>query len=199
MAQAKSLTQQDIDAVLNYITTRTYATRNRLMFLFTVLAGLRVSEVAQLTVGDVRNTDGSIKTQVFLSAQRVKHGHARTVFVSTQLQRELSLYLTARTYAQGDIRDDMPLFHTLRGIRNAFTASTLTQHFHYLYRRARVFGASSHSGRRTFITNLSNSGISVFVLASLAGHKNIATTNRYVTVNDEQKRRAVDCFSLQVA
>lgn len=199
MAQAKSLTQQDIDTVLNYITTRTYATRNRLMFLFTVLAGLRVSEVSQLTVGDVRNTDGSIKTQVFLSAQRVKHGHARTVFVSTQLQRELSLYLTARTYAQGDISDDMPLFHTLRGIRNAFTASTLTQHFHYLYRRARVFGASSHSGRRTFITNLSNSGISVFVLASLAGHKNIATTNRYVTVNDEQKRRAVDCFSLQVA
>ena len=199
MAQAKSLTQQDIDTVLRYITTRDYPTRNRLMFLFTVLAGLRVSEVAQLMVGDVRNTDGTIKTQVFLSAQRVKHGHARTVFISTQLQHELTVYLTARTYAQGAIGDDMPLFHTLRGVHKAFTASTLTQHFHYLYRRARVFGASSHSGRRTFITNLSNSGISVFVLASLAGHKNIATTNRYVTVNDEQKRRAVDCFSLQVA
>lgn len=86
MAQAKSLTQQDIDTVLSCITTRSHPTRNRLMFLFTVLAGLRVSEVAQLTVGDVRNTDGSIKSQVFLSAQRVKHGHARTVFVSTQLQ-----------------------------------------------------------------------------------------------------------------
>jgi len=195
MAQAKSLTQQDIDTVLAYTASRSNAVRNRVMFLLTVLAGLRVSEVAQLTVADVRNTDGTVKSQVFLSSERVKHGHARTVFLSTQLQHEITQYLAAKDKVQ----DDNPLFHTLRGVRKAFTASTLTQHFHYLYRRARVFGASSHSGRRTFLTNLSNSGISVFVLASLAGHKNIATTQRYVTVNDEQKRRAVDCFSLQVA
>lgn len=195
MAQAKSLTQQDINTVLAYTASRSNAVRNRVMFLLTVLAGLRVSEVAQLTVADVRNTDGTVKSQVFLSSERVKHGHARTVFLSTQLQHEIAQYLAAKDKVQ----DDNPLFHTLRGVRKAFTASTLTQHFHYLYRRARVFGASSHSGRRTFLTNLSNSGISVFVLASLAGHKNISTTQRYVTVNDEQKRRAVDCFSLQVA
>lgn len=195
MAQAKSLTQQDINTVLTYIAGRTNAARNRVMFLLTVLAGLRVSEVAQLIVADVRNTDGTVKSQVFLSSERVKHGHARTVFLSTQLQHEIAQYLAA----QDAVQDDHPLFHTIRGVRKAFTASTLTQHFHYLYRRARVFGASSHSGRRTFLTNLSNSGISVFVLASLAGHKNIATTQRYVTVNDEQKRRAVDCFSLLVA
>jgi integrase/recombinase XerD len=195
MAQAKSLTQQDIDKVLTYIASSTNATRNRAMFLLTVLAGLRVSEVAQLTLGDVRNSDGTIKSQVFLSSDRVKHGHARTVFISTHLQQELATYLATRTAFD----DTYPLFNTLRGARKPFSASTLTQHFHYLYRRALVFGASSHSGRRTFLTTLSNSGISVFVLASLAGHKNIATTQRYVTVNDDQKRRAVDCFSLQVA
>ena len=195
MAQAKSLTQQDIDKVLTYIASNTNATRNRSMFLLTVLAGLRVSEVAQLTLGDVRNSDGTVKSQMFLSSDRVKHGHARTVFISTHLQHELATYLPTRSAFD----DTFPLFNTLRGARKAFTASTLTQHFHYLYRRALVFGASSHSGRRTFLTTLSNSGISVFVLASLAGHKNIATTQRYVTVNDDQKRRAVDCFSLQVA
>ena len=195
MAQAKSLTQQDIDKVLSYIASNTNATRNRAMFLLTVLAGLRVSEVAQLTLGDVRNTDGTVKSQMFLSSDRVKHGHARTVFISTQLQHELATYLATRSAFD----DTYPLFNTLRGARKAFSASTLTQHFHYLYRRALVFGASSHSGRRTFLTTLSNSGISVFVLASLAGHKNISTTQRYVTVNDDQKRRAVDCFSLQVA
>jgi integrase/recombinase XerD len=195
MAQAKSLTQQDIDRVLTYIASNTNATRNRAMFLLTVLAGLRVSEVAQLTLGDVRNSDGTVKSQMFLSSDRVKHGHARTVFISTQLQHELATYLATRL----PFDDTYPLFNTLRGARKAFSASTLTQHFHYLYRRALVFGASSHSGRRTFLTTLSNSGISVFVLASLAGHKNISTTQRYVTVNDDQKRRAVDCFSLLVA
>ena len=47
MAQAKSLTQQDIDTVLAYTASRSNAVRNRVMFLLTVLAGLRVSEVAQ--------------------------------------------------------------------------------------------------------------------------------------------------------
>jgi integrase/recombinase XerD len=58
--------------------------------------------------------------------------------------------------------------------------------------REGIAGASSHSGRRTFITNLAAKGISVRVLASLAGHKSIATTQRYIDVNDDMKRRAVE-------
>jgi integrase/recombinase XerD len=68
----------------------------------------------------------------------------------------------------------------------------LAQHFHYLYRRANVYGASSHSGRKTFITSLASQGVSVFVLASLAGHRQISTTQKYVTTNDDMKRRAVE-------
>jgi integrase/recombinase XerD len=68
----------------------------------------------------------------------------------------------------------------------------MTQHFHYLYRNAGIAGASSHSGRKTFITSLAAQGISVFVLASLAGHRSISTTQRYVSVNDDMKRRAVE-------
>jgi integrase/recombinase XerD len=61
-----------------------------------------------------------------------------------------------------------------------------------MYQRVGVKGASSHSGRKTFLTSLASQGVSVFVLAALAGHKSIATTQRYVTVNDETKRRAVE-------
>lgn len=188
VAQAKSLTTADIDKVLCYIGQNSNAERNRAMFLLTTLAGLRVSEVACLTLSDVRNADGSIKCEIFLSAERVKHNHARTVFVSQRLQKELAQYVGLRTW----ISNAQPLFSTLRGVTKAFTANTLTQHFHYLYRNAKVFGASSHSGRRTFLTALASQGISVFVLASLAGHKNISTTQRYVTVNDDVKRRAVE-------
>ncbi|NBR26123.1 MAG: site-specific integrase, partial [Micrococcales bacterium] len=66
------------------------------------------------------------------------------------------------------------------------------QHFFWLYKRSGVVNASSHSGRKTFLTSLSSKGISVFVLASLAGHKSISTTQRYITVNDDLKRRAVE-------
>ena len=85
---------------------------------------------------------------------------------------------------------ERPVFATQRN--SAFSANTLTQHFFYLYKRAGLEGASSHSGRRTFITNLANKGVSVRVLASLAGHRSISTTQAYIDVNDEMKRRAVE-------
>ncbi|MDP4300215.1 tyrosine-type recombinase/integrase, partial [Leptothrix discophora] len=53
-------------------------------------------------------------------------------------------------------------------------------------------GATSHSGRRTFITNLAAQGVSVRVLAALAGHRSIQTTQRYIDVNDNMLRRAVE-------
>ena len=46
--------------------------------------------------------------------------------------------------------------------------------------------------RRTFITQLASKGIGVRVLASLAGHKSIAVTQRYIDVNDDMKRSAVE-------
>ncbi len=53
-------------------------------------------------------------------------------------------------------------------------------------------GATSHSGRRTFITKLANAGINVRLLAELAGHKHISTTQRYIDVNDTQLAHAVE-------
>ena len=94
MATAKSLTANEITKVLSNINNYPNALRNRVMFLITVLAGLRVSEVAGLAIADVRNADGTIKSEIFLSADRVKHNHARTIFVSTRLQAELAEYLT---------------------------------------------------------------------------------------------------------
>jgi integrase/recombinase XerD len=188
MAQAKSLTQAEITTILTHIDANTNAKRNRMMFLLTLQAGLRVGEVAQLKLADVRNTDGSIKTEVYFAAERVKHAHARTVFLNQRLQAELAEYVSSRTW----LDNSQPLFTTLRGAKKPFSANTLAQLFHYLYKKALVFQGSSHSGRRTFITTLAQKGISVRVLASLAGHRSLNTTMRYIDVNDEMKRNAVE-------
>jgi integrase/recombinase XerD len=188
MAAAKSLTPAEIERVLDYIAHNTNSQRNRIMFLLTAMAGLRVSEVACMTLGDVRDADGSVRSEVFFAAARVKHDHARTVYINTRLQQELSDYIASRTWRDAA----QPLFPTHRGARRTFSANTLTQYFFYMYQRAGIKGASSHSGRKTFLTSLAAQGVSVFVLASLAGHKSITTTQRYITTNDDVKRRAVE-------
>jgi integrase/recombinase XerD len=188
MAQAKTLTPAEQLKVLHYITTSTFPQRDRCMFLITTLAGLRVGDLASLTISDVRNSDGTVRAEVFLDAQRVKYQHSRTVYLNQRLQAELTEYIATRTW----FTQDQPLFNTFRGPRHGFTANTLSQHFHYMYKRAGITGASSHSGRRTFITTLANKGVSVRLLASLAGHRCIATTQRYIDVNDDMKRSAVE-------
>lgn len=188
MAAAKSLTPEEIETVLAYTAAQPYAQRNRVMFLMTVAVGLRVSELAGLTLGDVLDSRGVVRGEVFLAAHRVKHQHARTIYINKRLQQELTGYIATRS----NRAPELPLFPTHRGPRCRFSPNTLAQHFYWLYRRAGVSGASSHSGRKTFLTTLASQGVSVFVLASLAGHKSITTTQRYITVNDDVKRRAVE-------
>jgi integrase/recombinase XerD len=185
MSQAKTLTQQEIKQVLAMIALDKHAGRNRAMFLLTCLGGLRVGEVAQLRYCDVVDEAGVVRNEVRLSAEQTKGGHERTVFLNERLQRELTNYVKILTRAN----PADPLFYTQK--RKGFTPNTLTQHFFWLYKRAGVNGASSHSGRRTFITTLAAKGVGVRVLASLAGHANISTTQRYIDVNDDMKRQAV--------
>ena len=186
--QAKTLTQQELRRVLDYISTRKHSTRNRCLVMTTFLSGMRVGEVSSLRYKDVVDTDGNIKSEIRLTAEQTKGNEGRVVFVNEKLRKELERY----------VRFVKPLnysekfFYSQKAKSDGFTANTLTQFFHYLYKRAGVDGASSHSGRRTFITNLASKGVGVRVLMSLSGHKNISTTQAYIDVNDDMKRKAVE-------
>jgi integrase/recombinase XerD len=186
MAQAKTLTNAEIEQVLAYIATRKYPERNRAMFFMSLWAAMRVGEIAALKMGDVVNGDGTIKGEIRLSALQTKGGNPRTVFLPKKLQDELVIYLTTRHVRYSEV----PFFHTSG--RLGFTANTLTQHFFWLYRNAGVAGASSHSGRRSMITSLANLGIGVRTLAAIAGHKSIAVTQKYIDVNPTMIRNAVE-------
>ena len=186
MPQAKMLTPKELRRALDSIASNPHWARNRLMLLMTHWAGMRVGEVAALKIADVRNTDGSIKQEIRLDAGQAKGRHARVVFVNESLRKKIAQYLK-QIEAKAN---DHSLFNTLK--RAAFSANTLCQAMNAIYRRAGIDGATSHSGRRSFITTLARKGIGVRVLASLAGHRSIATTQAYIDVNDEMKRSAVE-------
>ena len=192
--QAKTLSAQDIRRVLDYMSTRPHAARNRAMFLTMAYAGLRVGETAALTYANVMEADGSIRKEIYLAAEQTKGRYGRTVFVNEKLCKELHNYVTANPPQHQTAKGDKAerLFYTQKKAGAGFSANTLTQHFHYLYRRVGIAGASSHSCRRTFITNLAAKGVGVRVLMALAGHRNIGTTQAYIDINDTMKRAAVE-------
>jgi integrase/recombinase XerD len=167
MAQAKTLTQAELDQVLRYVATKRYAKRDRALILTSFQSGMRVGEIANLKMRDVVNEDGTIKSEIKLSASQTKGKTARIVFIPSKLKAEIAEYLTTRMIKNPEI----PLFHT--DDRLGFSPNSLCQWFFWMYKRAGINGASSHSGRKTFLTSLANKGISIHILASLAGHKSI--------------------------
>jgi integrase/recombinase XerD len=186
--QAKTLTDDELDQVLSHVKQRSHSSRNRAMILMTFWGGFRVGEVAALQYSDVYDDAGAVKPEIRLDAAVTKGKHARTVFLPEKLRAELAAYQPKHPSKTAH----SPLFQTQKSSERGFSANTATQLFLALYKGAGIDGASSHSGRRTFITRLASKGVTVRVLASLAGHKSIATTQRYIDVNDELKRSAVE-------
>ena len=188
MAQAKTLTKEELTRVLDYIRTRRFAPRNRAMMLLTHLAGLRIGEVACLRWSDVMNQDGTLKEEIRLLPDMTNGRHPRTVFVNMRLREELSAYA-----AQARCVDrSYPFFASQKSIKSGFGANSLAQTFALLYEGAGVEGASSHSGRRTFLTNLANKGTAIHILKTLAGHRSISTTAAYLYSSPSQLKAAVE-------
>lgn len=197
MSQAKVLSEKEIKKVIKVIDAKRHSTRNRCMFLLTHGSGMRVGEVAALRLCDVLMSDGSIKSEVFLSAQQTKGSKGRTVYLSDKMREEIKLYLKTR-FKLNDLLavtltdTSRALFTNQKDCNRGFSASTACQMFHYWYKEAKIVGASSHSGRRGFITNLANKGVHVRILQELAGHSSIAVTQRYIDVNHDKLRIAVE-------
>ena len=188
MSQAKTLSEQEIKQVLNYVSTKKYGARDKALVLTSHLSGMRVGEIASLTVGHVLDASGSVKGEIRLTAEQTKGKHPRTVFVSSKLRDELTNYVQM---IRTDDRE-RSLFPTQKNPRKGFTANTLTQHFLSLYRAAGVDGASSHSGRRTYATSIASQGVGLRVLMRLMGHRNVSTTAVYIDANDNMLRNAVE-------
>ena len=188
MAQAKTLNPEDLEKVLSFINTQRHVERNRAMMLLTHWAGLRIGEVAALRWMDVVMPSGQIKDEIRLLSRMTKNQTARTVYVSQRLKEELKRYSNQarcieRTY---------PFFASQKSPLKGFSANSLAQTFAQIYKSAGIEGASSHSGRRTFLTSLANKGTAIHILKTLAGHQSITTTAAYLYSSPAQLRAAVE-------
>jgi integrase/recombinase XerD len=190
MKQAPVLTDRDVKRMLQHFTRTAYPARNRCVFMLGHLAGMRIGEIAALRVSDVLTPEGAVRNEIQLTAAQTKGSEARTVLLNMQLQGELEIYLQTLPDTDKDTTQALPLITSKTG--KGFSANGLCQLMLKLYDGAGLDRATSHSTRRTFITTLAHKGVNVRVLAALAGHKSISTTQKYIELNDNVLRAAVE-------
>jgi integrase/recombinase XerD len=93
MAKAKVLTRDEIKRVMRIADTGNNGLRDRVALSLSIMAGMRIGEIAALTIGDVRGLDGRAVSVINLSKHQTKGSKSRRVFISAELQKLLNQYL----------------------------------------------------------------------------------------------------------
>jgi integrase/recombinase XerC len=135
--------------------------------------GVRIGELASLTIDDVKPTELHIAAQ---------EGHAeRNVPLNKAAKEGLDRYLEVR----GTNGTSKALFITKTGrpllIRNIRTA------IDRFFRIAGIEGAKVNDLRHTFIAHHLMAGTPITTLSKLVGHKRLSTTERYLELIKDQK------------
>ena len=188
--QAKILNKAQVEAVLGYLSKTRYPKRNRVIFLLSVKAGLRAKEIASLTWKMITDADGSVGKAIHLENKASKGTSGRII----PLNGDLTDALLAWRHASVWKKSSPFVVPTERTDRTS--AQAIVNLFGHWYEAVGFENCSSHSGRRTFITNgarkISMVGGSLRDIQLLAGHTNLRTTQQYIEADVEAQKRIVD-------
>ncbi len=192
--QAKILTNKQQELLLTYLDNSRYPLRNKVILLLSFKAGLRAKEIAEITWSMVCNAEGKIGTEINLTNKASKGKYSgRIIPLQKQLKNFLEMLLQQKSK---DINFSLER-HIIDSERGYKTSSqAIVNWFYALYKSVGIEGCSSHSGRRTFITNAAKNislvGGSINDVRLLAGHTSLATTQRYIEYNTNAHKRVVE-------
>ena len=185
--QAKTLSKSQIALTTSLLQQSRYPIRNHVIFLLSLKAGLRAKEIASLTWDMLTDAEGHLASAIHLRNGASKGNSGRIIPLNKDLRDALQRLQQERSTSPYVITTERSEKTSAPMIINLFAA---------WYRAAGLRGCSSHSGRRTFITNaarkISTVGGSLRDIQMLAGHRALSTTQRYIEGDEEAQKRVVD-------
>ncbi|WP_052730515.1 site-specific integrase [Sphingomonas sp. SRS2] len=140
-------------------------------------AGLRASEIAKFTLDSILTPAGRVDTTMIVYGATTKNRKSRYIPVHGELSRSVASFMKAYPGV------DFVAFSQQRQVRPV-TPNALTVWFWRQFKKCGFKGCSSHSGRRTFITQLAHivgqHGSSLRDVQLAAGHARLDTTEKYI-------------------
>ena len=165
-----------------------YSFRDRTIAHLSFKAGLRACEIAGLDWSMVLASDGRIGVSLMIADGIAKNGRGRRLPMHSELRAAL-----LKLHAAVGRPHDGPVIPSERG--GHMTARGIVNWFKAHYVALGLRGCSSHSGRRTFITQtarlIGKVGGSLKDVQELAGHRALTTTERYIEGDRDAQRKLV--------
>jgi len=192
--QAKTLSRTQVKMISEYLLTNRYGLRDQTIFYLSTKAGLRAKEIADLKWSMVMNSDGSVGDYLNLPNSSSKGNGGRVVPLNKDLKRNLVEMLEEHQTNKVFNPSTSSIVRTERS--KSTSPQSIVNMFQRWYGGLGLIGCSSHSGRRTFITEtakkISTVGGSLRDIQMMVGHSSLQTTQSYIETDSDCQRKVVD-------
>ncbi|MEG3960295.1 tyrosine-type recombinase/integrase [Microcoleus sp. herbarium2] len=174
--QAKILTQQEIELLFN---EGLLFDRDRALFGVCLYTACRIAEACSLKVIDVFTPAGVIRSEMIIRKGNTKGKlGTRTIPIIQELR------LLLETYEHPEHPYLFPSRHLKHRWKHA-NPEAASHLFQEACERVGIIGASTHSLRRSALTQMSNAGIPLRIIQEISGHRNLEQLQKYLEVRPD--------------
>ncbi|MEN2282410.1 tyrosine-type recombinase/integrase [Algoriphagus sp. SE2] len=184
------LTKEEVKCLINYQPETSSLERVKDLFLVLIFTGLRFSDAVRIAPSWVNRDFLMVNTQK--TGERVSiplHSHLNELLLKYEFDLK-PLHISNQKFndyvkvlcKNAGIKDKVEVVKYLKGTK---VYETISKH--------RLI--SSHTGRRTFITNAILAGIPLSVIQKITGHRKLSTLQNYVKIVDDSKKNEFEKFS----
>ena len=192
--QAKTLNKSQVEMVRGILKSKRNGLRNETIFLLSIKSGLRSKEISMLNWKMVSKSDGTIDDYINLTNSSSKGRSGRIIPLHKDIKENLKMMLTQQKRKNGFDQNNNFVVRTERSLST--TSQAIVNMFQSWYKRFGLLGCSSHSGRRTFITETSKKislvGGSLRDIQMMVGHSSLQTTQRYIEADSQSQRSVIN-------
>ena len=192
--QSKTFNRTQIKMIGDFVLNNRYGLRDPTIFYFSIKCGLRSKEISHLKWWMVMDSDGSVGKYLNLPNSSSKGKSGRVVPLNKDLKKNLEMMLEKHRKLSDFDPQTSFIVRTERS--KSTSPQSIVNMFQRWYGKLGLVGCSSHSGRRTFITEtskkISTVGGSLRDIQMMVGHSSLQTTQRYIESDSECQRKVVD-------
>jgi integrase/recombinase XerD len=185
--QASVLTSGEIELLFN---DGLQSDRDRTLFGVCLFSACRIAEACSLLTKDVYSASGRVRPELIIRKANTKGKLGTRIIPVIE-----------------DLRSLLAAWQPSAGPTYLFPGRHPNHHWRHLHpeaashilaeacSRVGMEGFSTHSFRRTALTQMSNAGIPLRVIQKLSGHRSLAVLQEYLEVGDAQVRGAANSLS----
>ena len=179
--QARILTSKEISRVQRFLPS----TRDKLLFALGIYTGMRISEIVQLKRRQLYTDNGGVRNVLKVKRLKRKNTVYSDIPIHPKLKKELARY-------QEEVEGRRWLFPSKDSQSGYLTRAQAHNILKGVFDDLDLEGATTHSMRRTCLTNMSRAGVPLRTIQEISGHSSLSALQAYLAVDPDDTRRAIN-------